>query len=118
MVSKVTIKSVSLLMLFIVAVCMTSSAIGEFRSHGLLAVESLQSAHSHEHGHYHEIDSEHLFQHDKSNHHHSYDSASIKGNSTISLSDLMDYPYTLQVDGTPSYQPFKIERPPRALLVV
>ncbi|CCN63540.1 conserved hypothetical protein [Vibrio nigripulchritudo SFn27] len=124
MISKAITQSVSLFMLLVVAVCMTSSAIGEYRSHGLSTMYSVDIHHthssssSHSHGHSHGVDGEHLLQHDASNHNHAYDSASLRSVNQPSLVDLIKSPYVKQVVGTPIYNPFKIERPPRTLLTV
>lgn len=114
MFSKALTQCISLLMLLIVAVGMTSSAIGEFRSHSLSAISSTDSGHTHTHSH--AVDDEYSFQHDASNHNHTYDSASIKAVNHVVLAGLMVSTYDRLVSGTPIYKPFRIERPPRVLL--
>lgn len=118
MVSKALTQCISLLMLLIVALGTTTSAIGEFRSHSLSAISVIDSGHAHSHSsrHSHDVDEEYSFQHDASNHNHTYDSATLKALSHSVFTRVMVSTYDRQVSGTPIHKPFKIERPPRALL--
>lgn len=116
MVSKALTQCIGLFMLLIVAVGMTSSAIGEFRSHSLSTISSMDSGHTHSSSHTHAVDDEYSFQHDASNHNHTYDSASIKAVNHLVLAGLMVSTYDRQVSGKPIHKPFRIERPPRVLL--
>lgn len=118
MVSKALTQCISLLMLLIVALGTTTSAIGEFRSHSLSAISVIDSDHAHSHSssHSHDVDDEYSFQHDASNHNHTYDSAALKALSHSVFTRVMVSTYGRQVSGTPIHKPFKIERPPRALL--
>ncbi|MGY3571210.1 hypothetical protein [Vibrio paucivorans] len=97
---------------------MSSSAIGEFRSHSFSITYSLQShEHSHDYAHFHAVDDKHQFQHDISNHNHSYDGATLR---TIGLAIFLHTRVSESFDpplGKPTYQPFRLERPPRALFI-
>lgn len=118
MFSRALTKCISLLMLLIVALGMTTSAIGEFRSHSLSAISVFDSDHtnSHSSSHSHDVDDEYSFHHDASNHNHAYDSATLKALSHSVFTRVMVSTYGRQVSGSPIHKPFKIERPPRALL--
>lgn len=110
-------RTISSFMLLVITICMTSSAVGEFRSHTLPTNYSSDS-HSHDHLHeFHAVDSEHQFQHDMSSHHHSYDAATLRAvQPMVSLNWLVLIAANL-LDGKPLYRPFKLERPPRSLFV-
>lgn len=118
MVSKALTQCISLLMLLIVALGTTTSAIGEFRSHSLSAISVIDSDHTHSHSssHSHAVDDEYSFQHDASNHNHTYDSATLKAANHAVFTRVMISTYGTQASGTPIRKPFKIERPPRRLL--
>ncbi|WP_295894657.1 hypothetical protein [uncultured Vibrio sp.] len=119
MVSKALTQSLCLLMLFIVAFGTTASAIGEFRSHSLIATSAVVSDHTHPHSstHSHNVAEEHSFFHDASNHNHVYDSATLKALNHSPFARVMVPTYGGFVSGTPIHKPFKIDRPPRILLV-
>ncbi|MGF1711511.1 hypothetical protein L4C37_13180 [Vibrio kagoshimensis] len=118
MVSKALTQCISLLMLFIIALGTTTSAIGEFRSHSLSSISQTDSSHTHSHpsSHSHDVDSEYSFHHDASNHNHTYDSATLKAVAHTVFMRVMVSIYGGKVSGTPVHKPFRIERPPRALL--
>ncbi len=116
MASKAITKCISLLMLFILAIGMTSSVIGEFRSHSMPLLSTFDSEHSHESNHTHTIDDKYSFYHDASNHNHVYDNVSFKENHYFSLERLLSTSYDKQESGSPRHKPFTIERPPKALL--
>lgn len=109
---------ISTLMLFVVVLSMTSSNIGEFRSHGLSMEIVASHDHSHTSNHSHAGDSEHNFHHDASNHHHTYDGANLRAIASTSLIVELTSISQGQPDGRPLYEPFLIKRPPRGLLVV
>ncbi len=118
MVSKALTQCISLLVLLVVAIGMTSSAIGEFRSHSLSEISSMHDGHTHSHSssHSHVFDDEYSFQHDASNHNHTNDSAALKAVNHVVFMRVMIANYENPISGTPIHKPFKIERPPRALL--
>lgn len=116
MVSKALTQCISLLMLLIVALGTTTSAIGEFRSHSLSAISVIDSDYAHSSSHSHDVDDEYSFQHDASNHNHTYDSATLKALSHSVFTRVIVSIYGRQASGTPIHKPFKIERPPRTLL--
>lgn len=109
---------ISTLMLFVVVLSMTSSTIGEFRSHSLSMASVASHDYSHSSSHSHASESEQTFHHDASNHHHTYDGANLR--SLVSLSLIVELTSISQgqPDGRPLYEPFLIKRPPRDLLVV
>lgn len=118
MTSKALTQCISLLMLLIVALSTTASAIGEFRSHSLPALSVVDNDHTHSHSfnHSHEAGDTYSAHHDASNHNHTFDSASLKALSYSVFNRVMVSTYGRQISGTPIHKPFRIERPPRALL--
>ncbi len=116
MVSKARTQSISLLMLLIVALSTTVSAIGEFRSHSLPAIYVADSDHAHSNYSDHTVDDNYSFQHDASNHNHTYDSATLKALNHFVTTRVVVSIYGRQTSGTPIHKPFQIERPPRLLL--
>ncbi len=117
MFSKTVKQYVSILMLLMVSVSMTSSTIGEFRSHSLSSF-SMNAEHSHSHEHHHAVDDEHRFKHDSSNHNHTYDSAHLRAIQANSIDIAADLPIAEPSSGNPNYRPFLIERPPRVRLFI
>ncbi len=115
MASRAYSQCIRVVMLFVLIVGMTSSAVGEFRSHSFSTL-SFTTEHFHSHTHSHELDDEYSFYHDASN--HSHDKASLRSAVPSFLAGLMDIKNDTQVSGTPVRSPFKIERPPKASLFV
>lgn len=118
MFSKALTQSISLLMLLIVALGTTTSAIGEFRSHSLTTISVIDINHSHSHSssHSHAVDDEFPLHHDASSHNHSYDSATIRLLYHFVLMDMIVVTHNIISSGTPIHKPFQIERPPKVLL--
>ncbi|WP_281629927.1 hypothetical protein [Vibrio sp. St2] len=115
--SKALTQFISLLMLLVVAIGMTASTIGEFRSHGLASV--VVTKHHHTHSVHHPVsatETELASQHDASS--HSHDKADIKEANLIVFSHLREADINRQAHGLPIRSPFKIERPPRTQLFV
>lgn len=122
MVAKARTQCISLLMLFIIALGSTASAIGEFRSHNLTAASIVTSDHSHSFPHSHtvdvDVDGDYSLHHDASNHNHMYDKATPRALNHTFFSKATGDRFARQVSGTPIRKPFLLERPPRTLLSI
>ncbi|PAU36824.1 hypothetical protein CKF94_17760 [Vibrio coralliilyticus] len=115
--SKALTQFISLLMLLVVAMSMTASTIGEFRSHGLASVAVAKHHHTHSiHHPASAIESELASQHDANS--HSHDKADIKDASLIAFSHLIEADIVRPAYGLPIRKPFRIERPPRTQLFI
>ncbi len=115
MVSRAYFQCIHMIMSFFLIVGMTSSAVGEFRSHSF-STKNIIVNYDHAHTHNHEIDHEDSLYHDSGN--HSHDKANVKSFVPSFLARLMGIKNNSQVLGAPVYSPFKIERPPKTPLFV
>ena len=108
-------QAICVVILLVVAFGTTFSAIGEFRSHSLLSAVEIGHGHSHSHSHSHQSQGEYQSHHDASN--HSHDNANLREQNLLAFAQLIQTEPNRCFSGFPVRHPFKIERPPRALLL-